>query len=94
MTSAFLATRRADFLPETARGRASYDGPIEIGHGQTNSQPRAVEQMLRLLDVCPGDRILVVRRGARTDESRHGPYRFVPLAWETRPSGDRRDGRR
>ena len=25
-----------------------YDGPIQIGHGQTNSQPRTVDAMLRL----------------------------------------------
>ena len=64
VTSAFLATPRADFLPEARRGRASYDGPVEIGHGQTNSQPRTVENMLRLLDVHPGQRVLDVGAGS------------------------------
>jgi protein-L-isoaspartate(D-aspartate) O-methyltransferase len=61
---AFSAAPREWFLPEHARGRASYDGPIDIGHRQTNSQPRTVENMLRLLDVCPGHRILDVGSGS------------------------------
>ena len=64
MTEAFRAVPRSRFLPEQARGRAAYDGPIEIGHGQTNSQPRTVEDMLRLLDVRPGQRVLDVGAGS------------------------------
>jgi protein-L-isoaspartate(D-aspartate) O-methyltransferase len=55
---------RAGFLPRRARLRAGFDGPIPIGHGQTNSQPRAVESMLRLLQVRPGDRVLDVGTGS------------------------------
>ena len=62
--AAFEAIPRAGFLPRLARGRASYDGPIGIGRGQTNSQPRTVADMLRLLDVQPGQRVLDVGAGS------------------------------
>ena len=58
------AVSRAEFLPDTARSRAAYDGPIQIGHGQTNSQPRTVAAMLRLLDVQPGHHVLDVGAGS------------------------------
>jgi protein-L-isoaspartate(D-aspartate) O-methyltransferase len=61
---AFAAVPRAWFLPRSQRGRAAYDGPIDIGHGQTSSQPRTVENMLRLLEVRPGDRVLDVGSGS------------------------------
>lgn len=61
---AFAAAPREWFLPERERDRASYDGPIEIGQGQTNSQPRTVAAMLRLLEVRAGDRVLDVGSGS------------------------------
>ncbi|CAI9411466.1 protein-L-isoaspartate O-methyltransferase family protein [Nocardioides sp. T2.26MG-1] len=61
---AFAAVPREWFLPPRERRRAAYDGPIEIGHGQTNSQPRTVANMLRLLEVRPGDRVLDVGSGS------------------------------
>src|SRR6478609_3368166 len=64
VSDAFAAAPRELFLPEHARDRASYDGPIDIGHRQTNSQPRTVENMLRLLDVRPGHRVLDVGSGS------------------------------
>lgn len=62
--AAFAAVPREWFLPRAQRRRASYDGPIDIGHGQTNSQPRTVANMLRLLDVREGDRVLDVGSGS------------------------------
>lgn len=64
VAAAFDAVPRRDFLPAGSRDRASYDGPIAIGHGQTNSQPRTVADMLRLLDVQPGQRVLDVGAGS------------------------------
>jgi protein-L-isoaspartate(D-aspartate) O-methyltransferase len=62
--AAFRAAPREEFLPRDRRGQASYDGPLDIGHGQTNSQPRTVSAMLRLLAVRPGDRVLDVGSGS------------------------------
>ena len=64
VAEAFAACPRVEFLPADARRRAAYDGPIEIGWGQTSSQPRTVEAMLRLLDVHPGQRVLDVGSGS------------------------------
>lgn len=58
------AVPREGFLPAASRRDAGRDAPIPIGHGQTNSQPRTVETMLRLLDVLPGQRILDVGAGS------------------------------
>jgi len=61
---AFRAVPRTGFLPAGLRGRAGFDGPLDIGHGQTNSQPRTVRDMLRLLEVRPGQRVLDVGSGS------------------------------
>jgi protein-L-isoaspartate(D-aspartate) O-methyltransferase len=55
---------RERFLPRAVRLRAGHDGPLDIGHGQTNSQPRTVVDMMELLDVRPGHRVLDVGSGS------------------------------
>ena len=64
VTAAFDAVAREGFLLPGSRRRAGEDRPIEIGHGQTNSQPRTVADMLRLLEVRRGDRVLDVGAGS------------------------------
>jgi protein-L-isoaspartate(D-aspartate) O-methyltransferase len=61
---AVRAVPRAGFLPRGQRRRAAFDGPIMIGHGQTCSQPRTVEDMLRLLEVRERHRVLDVGSGS------------------------------
>ncbi len=58
------AVDRRDFVPPPLRDRVGEDRPLAIGHGQTNSQPRTVANMLRLLDVRPGQRVLDVGAGS------------------------------
>jgi protein-L-isoaspartate(D-aspartate) O-methyltransferase len=62
--AAFLAIDRRGFLPAREQRWAGEDRPLPIGHGQTNSQPRTVADMLELLDPQPGDRILDVGAGS------------------------------
>ena len=64
LRAAFDAMPREGFLPRGEQRRASYDGPLPIGHGQTSSQPRTVAAMLRLLEVAPGQSVLDVGSGS------------------------------
>ncbi len=64
LRDAFAAVDRRRFLPEHQRAAAGEDRPLEIGFGQTNSQPTTVANMLRLLDVHPGQRVLDVGTGS------------------------------
>jgi protein-L-isoaspartate(D-aspartate) O-methyltransferase len=64
LDEAFEATPRADFLPRSERRFAKVDRALPIGWGQTNSQPTTVRNMLALLDVRPGDRVLDVGSGS------------------------------
>lgn len=61
---AFEQVRREDFLPRKQRRFADLDRPLPIGHGQTNSQPTTVHNMLALLDAQPGQRVLDVGCGS------------------------------
>lgn len=64
VSQVMAAVSRVDFLPPSARRRAHIDAPLRIGFGQTNSQPRTVANMMRLLDVRPGHRVLDVGSGS------------------------------
>ncbi len=62
--AALAATPRADYLPPAQRRRARLDAPLDIGYGQSSSQPSTVREMLRLLGVRPGERVLDVGSGS------------------------------
>lgn len=55
---------RTDFLPAKKHREAGFNRPVQIGFGQTNSQPSTVADMLRLLDVQPGQRVLDLGAGS------------------------------
>lgn len=55
---------RRRFLPRNRLHWAHEDRPLEIGHGQTCSQPSTVAAMLRLLQVPPGASVLDVGAGS------------------------------
>lgn len=62
--AAFEAVDRREFLPDQVRRYASENRPLSIGFNQTNSQPRTVADMLTLLDVPRGARVLDVGAGS------------------------------
>jgi protein-L-isoaspartate(D-aspartate) O-methyltransferase len=64
VATAMHAVDRRAFLPPAQRRWADQDRPLDIGHGQTNSQPSTVAAMLRLLEVPRGARVLDVGSGS------------------------------
>ncbi|WP_209371271.1 protein-L-isoaspartate O-methyltransferase family protein [Brevibacterium renqingii] len=64
VAEAFDSVPRAPFLPATERTLTKCNVPLAIGHGQTNSQPSTVADMLELLDVRLGDRVLDLGAGS------------------------------
>lgn len=58
------AVSRLLFLPQEQQAYADVDEPLPIGHGQTNSQPSTVLEMLELLEVPPGASVLDVGCGS------------------------------
>lgn len=76
---AFAAIPRADFLPPSQRPIATRDQALPIGFGQTNSQPTTVANMLLLLAVEPGQRVLDIGSGSG--------WSTGLLAWYTGPTG-------
>ena len=64
VAEAFERAPRARFLPPEVRPYWHLDRPLALTHGQTNSQPSTVANMLELLDVAPGQRVLDVGSGS------------------------------
>ena len=55
---------RERFVPENQRSRAYDDGPLQIGFGQTISQPYVVALMTELLELDSSDIVLEVGTGS------------------------------
>ncbi|AEG44801.1 protein-L-isoaspartate O-methyltransferase [Isoptericola variabilis] len=64
VTAALRAVDRRGFLPDARHRHAGEDRPLDIGQGQTCSQPSTVSAMLRLLDVPRGAHVLDVGAGS------------------------------
>lgn len=62
--AAMLKMRREAFLPGDVKRHARMDSALPIGFGQTNSQPTTVANMMELLDVPAGARVLDVGSGS------------------------------
>lgn len=64
IADAFQKIDRKDFVGKHNQHIAYDDRPLEIGHGQTISQPSTVAFMLEQLQAQPGDRVLDVGSGS------------------------------
>lgn len=62
--AAMRRVQRELFLPGGIKRHAHLDSALPIGYGQTNSQPATVANMMELLDVPPGARVLDVGSGS------------------------------
>lgn len=61
---AFESIDRKNFVPKAYQQEAYGDYPLEIGDGQTISQPTTVAIMLELLEPNPGQRIMDIGSGS------------------------------
>ncbi len=64
LVAAMEKVRRADYLPADQVRHEFEDRPLEIGHGQTTSQPTLIAQMVQAMDLKPGCRVLEVGTGS------------------------------
>jgi protein-L-isoaspartate(D-aspartate) O-methyltransferase len=62
--AAFARVPRSFFVPDEARDEAEADRPLEIGCGQTISQPYVVAAMAEALDLTGLERVLEVGTGS------------------------------
>ena len=62
--SAVAAVPREAFVPQTFRHQAYDDYPLEIGEGQTISQPSVVARITELAEVGARDRVLEIGAGS------------------------------
>ncbi len=61
---AVLKVQRHEFVPESARKYAYEDYPLDIGYGQTISQPYIVAFMTEVLELESHDRVLEIGAGS------------------------------
>lgn len=54
---------RAEFVPADAVGKAYFDEPIPIGHGQVTTQPSLVARMVEALSLSGTERVLEIGTG-------------------------------
>lgn len=64
LLAAMRAVPRHYFVPLSKQQRAYEDRPLEIGSGQTISQPYMVAKMTELLEVTPQSKVLEVGTGS------------------------------
>lgn len=62
--AAVAAVPRELFVPAALRHQAYEDYPLEIGEGQTISQPSVVARITQLAEVKAGDRVLEIGAGS------------------------------
>ena len=62
--AAFARVPRRLFVPEEAQAESEADRPLDIGHGQTISQPYVVAAMTEALGLTGRDRVLEVGTGS------------------------------
>lgn len=63
VAAAVKAVPRASFLTADQRPFFADDRPIDIGHGQTTSQPSLIAWMVQALGLSPGAKVLEVGTG-------------------------------
>ncbi len=64
ITEAFLHVDRIDFVADPTIPDVYGDYPLQIGYGQTISQPTTVAMMLEMLDAKTGDKVLDIGSGS------------------------------
>jgi protein-L-isoaspartate(D-aspartate) O-methyltransferase len=62
--AAFDSVSREAFVPQESRAHALEDRPLDIGFGQTISQPYIVALMTEALQLQPGQRVLEIGTGS------------------------------
>lgn len=64
LLDAFGRVPREDYVPAAARARAYDDVPLDIGQGQTTSQPSVIALMTDQLDLGGDERVLEIGTGS------------------------------
>jgi protein-L-isoaspartate(D-aspartate) O-methyltransferase len=61
---AFMKVKREAFIPDDQKGMTYYDIPLSIPAGQTISAPSMIAEMLELLELKPGVKVLEIGTGS------------------------------